>query len=502
MTGYDALWYLEWRSLVAELRRLLRQRGRLALYLLLAAYLAFILAQGGQGLPRLTDAPAAYAVLLSLVYLGLSSLGGRRRLLVRPSDLTLVVPSAIAPDRIVVWSLVRRAVAQLRLLVVVAIFWVPQMAASGGVSWGTLLYAVGATLVGAAATRYALLGLGRPGAALRSLLVLAFAALAAAAALALWRSGLAGLSGLAAALPPLAWSVLALRGGLTELALFGAAALAAVYAMVLVAPRIVREGVDWSALPTLAARRAAARAGGSARELGRRRLGRRDWPGRGDLALFGVEAARLSRALWPVRGPAVALAWLGAAAGGALGAARGLPWQVGPGAGLYLMLLTTSAGAAGFGQVLASPLFAQTPGRWSRKLAAWLAPGVLLGGVAWGGGAAAWLLGAGQAGWAAAGVPLGVCAMALVRSVGLLSWTVLPNAVDQRSVAVWLRFLGVVLGTALAAALFAVGYAVQGLGAGALLGCAAAVLEAGICLAAAAGRVARMDLARPDEGRA
>ena len=143
MTGYDALWYLEWRSLVAELHRLLRQRGRLALYLLLTAYLVFILAQGGQGLPRLTDAPAAYAVLLSLVYLGLSSLGGRRRLLVRPSDLTLVVPSAIAPDRIVVWSLVRRAVAQLRLLIVVAIFWVPQMAASGGVSWGTLLYAVG-----------------------------------------------------------------------------------------------------------------------------------------------------------------------------------------------------------------------------------------------------------------------------------------------------------------------------------------------------------------------
>ena len=160
MRGYDALLYLEGRSLRAQLRQLARARGRLALYVLVLAYVVFVLVQGRRGMPHFSHAASVYALALWLFFLGLASVGGRRRLLARPADLALVVPSAITPDRIVVWSLVRQAATQLRLLVVVAVFWVPQMAASGGGGWGALLYAVGLTLIAAMGVRYILLGLG------------------------------------------------------------------------------------------------------------------------------------------------------------------------------------------------------------------------------------------------------------------------------------------------------------------------------------------------------
>ena len=509
MKGYSALLYLEWRTLLAQLRQLARARGRLVVYVLVIAYLVFILSQGRRTMPHFEHAASVYAVALWLLLLGLAAIGGRRRLLARPADLALVVPSAIAPDRIVVWTLLRTAVSQLRLLVLVAGFWVPQMAASGGVGWGVLLYGVGLTMIAAMAIRYSLLGLGSWGPPLRYLLMVLWAGLLLYAGASLLRSGTAGLATAAAALWPLGLSVSALHGGALALSLLGLLALGVLALMVLLARRIVGLGVDWGALPQLNGRRGlvarqqaamAAQAPGRAK---RRRYRRRDWPGRGDFALFGVELARLYRTLWPLTALLIVAAWLVAGVGGDLAGSRGVPWPVVPAFVAYIMVLTGAAATSmNFGQVLATPLWSQTPGAMGKKLLAWFLPGVLVTGIGWAGVACGWLIGMGQVALAAWSLPLALGLMLLVRAVGVLGWALLPHAVDQRSVAVWLRFLVTIVAVAIAAGLFAAAYLLAGFGAGAVAGTLAAVGEAYVCLEIGQMRISAMDFVRPSEGRA
>lgn len=510
MSGYSALLYLEWRTLLAQLRLLLRARGRLVIWALVLAYFAFIVSRGRAGMPHLPDAAALYAVALWLLSLGLASIGGRRCLLARPADLALVVPSAIPPDRIVVWTLARQALSQLRLLVVVAVFWVPQMAASGGVGWGTLLYAVGLSLIAAMALRYVLLDLGRWGSLARWLLLAAFAALALLTALALLGDGLAGVSQLATSIWPLSLALQALLGQGLALLAFGLAAVLLVAAMVALAPRIVRLGVDWGLLPLLARTRGAGRYSAAAlrqerltARVGRRALRRRDWPGRGDLALCGVELARLYRTLWPRTASLIALLWVFAGVAGALAAERGVPWQIVPAFVAYVMVLSGAAvSSVQLGTVLATPLWSQTPGALGRKLLAWFLPGALTGGVGWTGVAVGWLLGAHQTLLALWSLPLGLALMLMVRGIGLVGWSFLPNAVDQRVVAVWLRLLLTVVAAALAGACGVAGYALGGVGPAVAVAALSALGEAYLCLRLAALRIGRMDFVRPSEGRA
>ncbi len=509
MKGYKALLYLEWRTLLAQLRGLARSRGRLVVYVLVLAYLGFILSQGRRGVPHFGHAASVYALALWLFFLGLASVGGRRRLLARPADLALVVPSAITPDRIVVWSLVRQAATQLRLLVVVAVFWVPQMAASGGVGWGALLYAVGLTLIAAMGVRYILLGLGAWAAAARYLLLLCLAALALWAGIGLRRGGGAGLAAAVGRLGPLALAVSALHGAALPLVAWGGLTAGVMALMVAMAPRIVRLGVDWGALPQLAGRRGLAwrYSGAPGGQVGgrtvRRRFRRRDWPGRGVFALFGVEVARLYRTLLPTTAWLIALGWIAAAVAGVLARPHGVPWEVVPGFALYLMALTGAAAASlNFGQILATPLWSQTPGPMGSKLLAWFLPSAVVSGIGWAGVTVGWLLGMGQGAFAVWSLPVTVALMLLVRAVGLLGWAMLPNAVDQRGVAVWLRFLFTVVAAAIAAGFFAGAYALAGFAAGAALGSLAAVGEAYFCLQLSQMRIGAMDFVRPTEGRA
>lgn len=508
MKGYDALLYLEARSFLAQLRGLARARGRLLLYIFVLAYVVFILAQGRQGLPHFAHAASVYALALGLLFLGLSAIGGRRRLLARPADLALVVPSAIAPDRIVVWTLLRQAAMQLRLLLVVAVFWVPAMAASGDVGWGALLYAVGLTLLAAMATRYILLGLGGFGAPIRYLLLLALIALAVFAGLGLLKGGTAGLAAASGQVWPLALSVAALHGDAPALLTWGVLTALVIVVMVALAPRIVRLGVDWGALPVLAGRRGLigrnSGAGGQVSSRARhQRFRRRDWPGRGDFALFGVELARLYRTLLPTTAPLIWLGWIASGVAGALALPRGVPWEVVPGFVAYVMVLTGAAAASlNFGQILATPLWSQTPGPMGTKLLAWFLPGTLVTGLGWAGVASGWLLGMGQGLLAICSVPLALALMLLVRAVGLLGWAMLPNAVDQRSIAVWLRFLLTVVATAVAAGFFAGAYVLAGFAAAAVVGSLAAAGEAYFCLQLSQMRIASMDFVRPSEGRA
>ncbi len=509
MSGYNALLYLEWRTLLAQLRQLARARGRLLVYVLVLAYMVFILTQGRRGLPHFAHAASVYAVALWLLLLGLGAIGGRRRLLARPADLALVVPSAIAPDRIVVWTLVRQAVSQLRLLVVVAVFWVPQMAASGDVAWGVLLYGVGLALIAAMAIRYILLGLGRWGRWLRYALLVLLTGLLLYAGLALLRDGTAGLAAALAATWPTRVSVAALHGQGPALVILGVLAALSVAAMVMLAPNIVRRGVDWSALPVLAGRRGLfarqqpALGSGVPSRARRRRYRRRDWPGRGDFALFGVELARLYRTLWPLTAPLIVLGWVAACVAGALALPHGVPWEVVPGFVAYVMVLTGAAAASlNFGQILATPLWSQTPGPMGTKLLAWFMPSALVTGVGWAGVACGWLLGMGQGAIAVWSLPLALGLMLMIRSVGLLGWALLPNAVDQRSIAVWLRFLITIVATLIAAGFFAGAYALAGFAAGALVGTLAAVGEGYLCLQISQLRISGMDFVRPSEGRA
>jgi hypothetical protein len=78
----------------------------------------------------------------------------------------------------------------------------------------------------------------------------------------------------------------------------------------------------------------------------------------------------------------------------------------------------------------------------------------------------------------------------------------LPHAVDQRSIAVWLRFLVTIVAVAIAAGLFAAAYLLAGFGAGAVAGTLAAVGEAYVCLEIGQMRISAMDFVRPSEGRA
>ena len=509
MSGFGALLYLEGRTLRAQLRLLAQARGRLAVYLLVAVYIVFILTRSRRGMPHFGHAATIYALALWLLGLGIAAIGGQRRLLARPADLALVVPSAIPPDRIVVWTLVRQAVTQLRFLIVVAVFWVPQMAASGDVGWGSLLYLVGLTLIAAMAIRYILLGLGRWGDYIRYALLAAFALLALRAGLGLGQGGLAGLAAVCDPIWPLALTALALHGNALALAALGVAALLVLGAMIALAPSTVRLGVDWGALPVLAGRRgigwraALVSSRGPGAAAGRRRFRRRDWPGQGGMALLGVEFARLYRTMLPLWLPLIALGWVVAGIAGHLAVGRGMPWQVLPGLLAYMMVLTGAAAlSVTFGQVLSSPLWAQTPGLLGTKLMAWFLPAALVSGLGWGGVATGWLIGAGQAAIAVWSLPLALSLMLLSRAVALLAWAVMPNAIDQRTVAVWLRLLFTVLTAAIAAAFFAGAYALLGLAAGAIAGCLAATGEAYLCLQLSEMRIAAMDFVRPSAGRA
>ena len=509
MSGFGALLYLEGRTLRAQLRLLAKARGRLAVYLLVALYVGFILTRSRREMPHFDHAATVYALALWLLGLGLAAVGGQRRLLARPADLALVVPSAIAPDRIIVWTLLRQAMTQLRLLIVVAVFWVPQMAASAEVGWGSILYLIGLMLIAATAARYILLGLGSWGKYVRYVLLAAFALLALRAGLGLGRGGLAGLAAACGPVWPIALTAIALRGNALALAALGAAALLVLGAMIALAPRIVRLGVDWGALPVLAGRRglgwraAAASASGAGAVARRRRFRRRDWPGQGGMALMGVEFARLYRTMLPLWLPLIALGWIVAGVAGHLAVRHGIPWQVLPGFLAYMMVLSGAAAlSVSFGQVLATPLWAQTPGQLGTKLLAWFLPAALVSGLGWGGVAAGWLIGAGQAAMAAWSLPLALSLMLLSRAVALLAWATMPNAIDQRTVAVWLRLLLTVLAAVIAAAFFAGAYALAGLSAGAVAGCLAATGEAYICLQLSEMRIGAMDFVRPSAGRA
>jgi len=279
--------------------------------------------------------------------------------------------------------------------------------------------------------------------------------------------------------------------------------------MVAMAGRTVRLGVDWSALPALAGRRglawrySGAPGGQVGRRTVRRRFRQRDWPGRGGFALLGVEIARLYRTLLPATAPLIALGWVAAAVAGALARPHGVPWEVVPGFTAYVMVLTGAAAASlNFGQILATPLWSQTPGAMLLKLLAWFLPSAIVSGAGWAGVTVGWLLGMGQGALAIWSLPLTIALMLLVRSVGLLGWAMLPNAVDQRGVAVWLRFLFTVVATAIAAGFFAGAYALAGFGAGAVVGSLAAVGEAYFCLQLSQMRISAMDFVRPSEGRA
>ena len=168
-----------------------------------------------------------------------------------------------------------------------------------------------------------------------------------------------------------------------------------------------------------------------------------------------------------------------------------------------MMVLSGAAAlSVSFGQVLATPLWAQTPGQLGTKLLAWFLPAALVSGLGWGGVAAGWLIGAGQAAMAAWSLPLALSLMLLSRAVALLAWATMPNAIDQRTVAVWLRLLLTVLAAVIAAAFFAGAYALAGLSAGAVAGCLAATGEAYICLQLSEMRIGAMDFVRPSAGRA
>jgi hypothetical protein len=99
-------------------------------------------------------------------------------------------------------------------------------------------------------------------------------------------------------------------------------------------------------------------------------------------------------------------------------------------------------------------------------------------------------------------LPLALALMCLVRAVGLLGWAMLPNALDQRGIAVWLRFLVTILATAIAAGFFAGAFALAGFAAGAVAGSLSALAEAYLCLQLSELRIRAMDFVRPSEGRA
>ena len=504
MHDISALCYLEWRQLVNRVRSTVRQPGRVAVYLVAAAYFVFAgiirsKTHGASAIPQTIPEPYASALMFAfLALLGVVCYGAASGILgafASTADARFLTGSLIAPRIVVTWLQLRRCGASM-LRMLFSIFLYAFVFTSSGSSKGITLTLIGGT--------FAVTAAAVPFLKLQSMTGTRFA------------QSIAGVIATAGIVPLILCVSKVIPhsiAGSALNALFSgnAAALLALYlfaaAMVVLAYACASglyPDLYASSLRMIAFYERQRRGGGAGFSMQHSFQRRQD-------RLGGILFGRL-RGAWTiawkewvafVRAPSMQrLYGLGMLASAACGAVLGTvalhstdtlaeTLSFGIGGGSVLVILIAMSSAIALGNDLRKPLW------WMGRDPLWLRLLAWIAGSSWRFGSCiavcliAWALAMHAPLFAIAGIPAGIAVALYLGAVGLALYSVFPAAIDQRGPLAMLRaLLTYFLALPPAVTAIVAGFVLHSAGAGIAAGIATSIGEALILIAFASWRIA------------